>query len=474
MSSKISLYTVNPLSKVLAIDIRMANPRRVSATKILKEIFDAEEELKEKKTQVSIAFIDMVGSTAYKDQKGIEAGLKHVVHHNVAVTKVIRELGRKYKTQGQIADFRVCKYIGDEVMAYFMGKKAAKTAIETAIAIQRKLSEINNSIQDPSDKFQAKIGIDYGAVFFYEYLPGLEDPHGLIVDRAARLVTLAKASQILVSEDVKKACKSSNIKFGKSAEIDLKGIRGKVNVYEVVFGRQQGIASIESKEEYARYIPRLLKFELSERIYRLDTRGNARVTWNVIVENVSDKPLQRVKLPVVCDVYDEEETQIKYITVDELKVGTKNIRNCEECYEPLGILKPKQAPNREMGSFIIPFSEIGDLKKGMSVRAQISYRLREAFRNMSSEDGEFTTMDFHHYTEKFRVVIYAPVRKTISLMSERNHPNGFDVVDINADLIDPKTMSDTPEPKKLTRNCIKWEVAHPYRTYRYRLYFRVL
>ena len=217
-------------------------------TDTLTDILIAEEKLSRQTTKASIVFIDLVGSTRYKVNRGIEAGLKRIVRHNLLISEVVKEVAREAKDK-QISKCRICKYIGDEAMIYVCGRKAALVAAQMALRVRERFGQINFKV-GASERFESRYGIDYGPVLFYEYFPNNPDPQGLVVDRAARLVKLAKENQVLVSEDVRNVCRHSGLKFCKKTERRLEGIKKRVGICELLSNSMQerGVPYMERTE----------------------------------------------------------------------------------------------------------------------------------------------------------------------------------------------------------------------------------
>lgn len=193
--------------------------------------------------KIAVMFIDLAGSTDYKDKKGIEQGTEKVIIFNLDVTEIVNRATEEYKKKEKIERGEICKYIGDEVMAYFVGRNSAKVAMEIAINIQKHFESISARAKEYLEKYQPKIGIDWGDVLFAQYNKNLPlDPYGLTVDRAARIVRLAKPGQILVSEEVKNRAKGiDNVSFGAMEKRKFKGIEEETGIYEVIWKEPLGI-----------------------------------------------------------------------------------------------------------------------------------------------------------------------------------------------------------------------------------------
>ncbi len=95
-----------------------------SLISVLRKLEHAKEELRGLIERAAIIFIDMTESTTYKDERGIELGVEKTIKFNLDVTRIINEKGEKFRKMGEIENYEICKYIGDEVMAYFKEKTA--------------------------------------------------------------------------------------------------------------------------------------------------------------------------------------------------------------------------------------------------------------------------------------------------------------------------------------------------------------
>lgn len=217
----------------------------------LKKIQQAREEIKSFIERATIIFIDMAESTYYKNEKGIELGVEKVVNFNLGTTEIIKEKGKEYVQNEEIEKYDISKYIGDEVMAYFKGKDSAKVAVEIAIQIQRHFEEVNRRKRDELEKYKPKIGIDFGDVLFAQYYVSSPlDPHGLAVDRASRIVRLAKPYQILISEEIKNLVEGKmTIQTSIMEKRKFKGIKEEVKIYEVIWDEKIGQLGIKIEEE---------------------------------------------------------------------------------------------------------------------------------------------------------------------------------------------------------------------------------
>lgn len=155
----------------------------------LEETLDSIEKLetffRSRKDKTAIIFADLVGSTLYKQMRGLVPGLLKTRRHNKTVSRAIEEQGGT-----------VVKYLGDGVLGRFdVGTRIdeAVCAINAAILIHERFEDANQGINDMMERIESRIGIGFGVVAdFYG-----NDPQGPTVDLASRIQSLAKPGQIL-------------------------------------------------------------------------------------------------------------------------------------------------------------------------------------------------------------------------------------------------------------------------------------
>jgi len=189
----------------------------------------------ENKQKTTVMIADMVGSTSIKEELGSENAWKKILKHNRIIKDSIK------RNSGIII-----KEMGDAVMGRF--DNDSKKAVDSAIEIQERLNVENAKIQIESEKIKSKIGIAYCDMDAFS--PDGEDLIGLPVDVAARLSTLAKAEQILITKVVSDLVENKyedNIKFTGPQEREIKGIKEKVEIVAVDWGK--GILEIKRWED---------------------------------------------------------------------------------------------------------------------------------------------------------------------------------------------------------------------------------
>ena len=185
--------------------------------------------------QVTVMFIDMVGSTALSAKLDPELLGGVIRRYQDAVAGVI----------GRYGGF-VAKFMGDGVLAYFgfprAFEDAAERAVRAAIGI---LSEVGAIEMPDGTHVQARIGIATGLVVVGEIIGAGTARERTIVGEtpnlAARLQALATADCILVSESTQKLL-GGFFELTHTGDHELKGFARPVPAWQVC-----GEASVESR-----------------------------------------------------------------------------------------------------------------------------------------------------------------------------------------------------------------------------------
>jgi class 3 adenylate cyclase len=204
--------------------IQMANlddsVRRV--TKILLRAQDdanALLELEQFRRTLVVMFSDIQGSTAYFEKHGDAAGLFMVRQCN----DTIRQLVEKYGGT-------VIKTIGDGSMATF---PEARNAVQTAIEIQNALAHSSNAASE-EDRVAVRIGMHYGTG-----IVGTNDVFGDVVNVAARVESVAKPRQIVLSEEVYEQVRECGFNILRLGRFALKGKTGERTLFRVKLDQDQ-------------------------------------------------------------------------------------------------------------------------------------------------------------------------------------------------------------------------------------------
>ncbi len=135
----------------------------------------------------------------------------------------------------------VDKFVGDEVMAVFLGKDQLRSAIRAACEIQRKIAELNGRRAAAGQPIaEVGIGIHTGPAVAGSVGSRDRKDHtvlGDVVNVAFRLCSLALPGQILVSERVKNAA-GGPFQFGGEQHVRLKGKTQPLRIFELRWSSQ--------------------------------------------------------------------------------------------------------------------------------------------------------------------------------------------------------------------------------------------
>ena len=161
---------------------------------------------------ITIMFSDIEGSTQLTERLGDKAWMKVLREHNAIVRKQIKAHG----------GFEV-KSEGDGFMIAF---QSAGKALACASAIQKALLARNDSAAEP---VKVRMGLHAG-----EVIKEGEDFFGRNVIMAARVASQAQGGEILASAVLKALVESAgDIAWGESRDVELKGLSGKHELFEV-------------------------------------------------------------------------------------------------------------------------------------------------------------------------------------------------------------------------------------------------
>ena len=184
--------------------------------------------LKNETLEATVVFIDVCGFTAITEQVPANTVVKLL---NGLFDTIVKEI----IAQGGHVD----KFMGDAVMAVFRGDFHLDRAIDAALAVKGQLEKSDSiDIGDKEYKPEMSIGINSGEMVSgnigSETLKRLDyTVIGDSVNLAQRLQTVAKAGQIIITEEVYLKAKES-FSCEKLGEVNLKNKAKPVMVYEVL------------------------------------------------------------------------------------------------------------------------------------------------------------------------------------------------------------------------------------------------
>lgn len=165
--------------------------------------------------EIAVMFADVAGSTAIYDRLGDDAA-NRIIGKAVDIMKQLTEAHNGY----------VIKTIGDEVMSRF---STADDCVDAAREIQE---EMEAGIQGEDEPVAIRIGLHYGPAILMED----GDVFGDAVNVAARMADIAKADQIITTEETVKILSAkhqdSTRQFDKTT---VKGKAEQIVVYQVIW-----------------------------------------------------------------------------------------------------------------------------------------------------------------------------------------------------------------------------------------------
>jgi class 3 adenylate cyclase len=161
---------------------------------------------------VTILFSDIEGSTAITERLGDQRWLELLRGHNAIVREQLAaHEGFEVKSEGD---------------GFMLAFGSARKALGCATEIQRAFAQRNESADEP---IKVRIGLHTG-----EAIKEDEDFFGKNVILAARIAAQAQGGEILVSSLLKELTESGgDIEFGDGREVELKGLMGPHQVFEV-------------------------------------------------------------------------------------------------------------------------------------------------------------------------------------------------------------------------------------------------
>jgi class 3 adenylate cyclase len=199
---------------------------------LLKAREQADHELEQMRSAVTILFSDIKGSTAYFEKKGDVEGLAMVQRHNELLMPRIIECGG-----------RVVKTIGDSIMACFGDPVGAVTA---AAEMQRTLDNDRAGRSEP-EQIHIRVGLHTGFGLFKG-----DDVFGDVVNAASRVQHQAQPDQILITDVLLDAAKSAGFQVARLGKAELKGKDEPIDLYAMAwsqFANDQLVEELQAQYE---------------------------------------------------------------------------------------------------------------------------------------------------------------------------------------------------------------------------------
>jgi eukaryotic-like serine/threonine-protein kinase len=199
---------------------------------------------------VTLVFIDIVGSVALKQQLGDRPAARLIETHHQLVRETLREAGAGKEIETA----------GDSFLIMFT---TPSEAVTFALRLQGRLRELNREQAVP---VLDRLGIHLGEVVIREHVEGLKprDLYGSNVDICARVMSLAKGNQVLMSRGVfdsaRQVLKGEDIEgVGQLEWLNhgpylLKGLDEPVEICEVREAGQEALSPPTSSEKAQRQV----------------------------------------------------------------------------------------------------------------------------------------------------------------------------------------------------------------------------
>lgn len=253
-------------------------------------------------SRTAVLFSDLCGSTAYKNRREIITSLVKIYRHNAEAQDQVEKFGG-----------RLIKSLGDGVMAAFEINEPddISMVIDAAVRIQRRFASFNFNLGE-EEQILSRIAISCGVVVDFGIMnpkgQRVFDPHGSIVDLAARLCSIARPCQILCDSETTKLLENCAHKFEvlPGGRRLLKGFPADLEVYIIKWAKDapitldypdptfqtQGFLTTDFVLQKVRDSKKLaLTSGLSNRLFCDNTE-----LLNVIAKNIQHNPSYRFEM----------------------------------------------------------------------------------------------------------------------------------------------------------------------------------
>ncbi|MCG2631800.1 AAA family ATPase [Bradyrhizobium sp. WYCCWR 13023] len=223
----IGVHSVGHRRKLLAAISRLPPVSRPSPQRHLPVAGVERGSQEAERRQLTVMFVDLVGSTALSSQLDPEDMRSVLTAYQNAVA------GAVTRFEGNVA-----KYMGDGVLCYFGYPRAHEDDAERAVRAGSAICQTVKSLLTPSgSKLSARIGIATGLVVVGDLVgAGAAQEEAVVGDTpnfAARLQALATPGQIVVAASTRRLL-GDVFSFGDLVAQELKGISGKTPAFAVL------------------------------------------------------------------------------------------------------------------------------------------------------------------------------------------------------------------------------------------------
>ena len=227
----VTVETIKAHKRLAREEVARANYSRFMPEYVVKELLEKPDSFKlgGANQTITVLFADIRGFTSLSENENPEKVVGLLNNYFTAMTEII------FKNGGTLD-----KYLGDGLMAIFgapnASKKDADNAVKTAIAMQKRLTELNKELKiEGFPEILIGIGLHTG-VATIGYIGSEQRSEytaiGDTVNLASRLESNAKGGQILISEATGKAC-SETFQIRKCEPLVVKNRAQPVSLFEV-------------------------------------------------------------------------------------------------------------------------------------------------------------------------------------------------------------------------------------------------
>lgn len=202
----VTVETIKAHKRLAREEVARANYSRFMPEYVVKQLLDNPDSFRlgGVNQKITVLFADIRGFTSFSEKENPERIVDVLNRYFTAMSEIIFAYGGTLD-----------KYIGDGLMAIFGAPTASpedsKNALQTAVAMQKKLLQLNTELQaDGLNSIEVGIGMHTG-VATIGYIGSEKRSEytaiGDTVNLAARLESNAKGGQILISEATATECK---------------------------------------------------------------------------------------------------------------------------------------------------------------------------------------------------------------------------------------------------------------------------
>ncbi len=189
----------------------------------------ADHDVKGTKTEATVLFADIRGFTTFSEKHPPEVVIE-------VLNRYLSLQSDSIHAHGGVVD----KFIGDAVMALFLGPDREVPAVRSALEIQKGIAAINETRRaEGQDAVEVGIGIHSGLVLMGDIGSETRTDYsaiGDVVNVASRLQDLARGGQIVVSKTIADAIGLA-FEMEWVEEIQVKGRQTPIGVYRVRSGQ---------------------------------------------------------------------------------------------------------------------------------------------------------------------------------------------------------------------------------------------